>query len=86
MQVGKILDAVVGHTTAGMVEASPLPQADAVVEEVAAESSQIAPSSPLPPQGSPTSVITVWEPMESMVAQLCRLQGAFRLRRQLTPA
>ena len=85
MQVGKILDAVVGPTTAGMVEASKELAADSEMMQMGPESSEMMPNSPVLPRGSPTSVLTVWEPTESMVVSLCRLQRAFRLRRRLTP-
>ena len=73
MQVGKNLDAVEGFNPAGMVEVSLVPAADSEIEEMGPESSVIAFNSPLPPQGSPNSVITVWAPTEFMVAQLCRM-------------
>ena len=68
MQVGKILDAVVGSTASGMVEASKEPAADSEMTEMGPESSEMTSRSPLLPRGSPTSVLTVWEPTESMVA------------------
>ena len=48
MQVGKILDAVVGSTASGMVEASKVPAADSEMTEIGPESSQITSNSPLP--------------------------------------
>ena len=85
MQVGRNLDAVVGPTAAGMVEASKEPAADSEMTQMGPESSEMMPNSPVLPRGSPTSVLTVWEPTESMVASLSRLQRAFRLRRRLMP-
>ena len=49
MQVGKILDAVVGSTASGMVEVSQVPAADSEMTEMGPESSVMPSSSPLPP-------------------------------------
>ena len=62
MQVDKILDAVVGSTAAGMVEASLAPAADSGMEDVAPESSQ---NQPVPLCVSPGPVITVGLPTQT---------------------
>ena len=48
MQVGKILDAVVGTTASGMVEVSQVPAADSEMTEMWPESPKITSNSPLP--------------------------------------
>ena len=48
MQVGKNIDAVVGSTASGMVEASKVPAAGSEMTEIGPESPQITSNSPLP--------------------------------------
>ena len=82
----KILASVIAPNYSLMAEAQQAVPEEFDDELMEPEPSETDAPSPSATVNSPTTVIAVLAPTESTITQLCRLQAAFRRRRELAPA